>query len=197
MTIRTNNLLTASLFIIILLVTIALYWPGLNSPFIFDDMPNLNPIGKYSDLGTWRDMILFILQGDSGPTGRPVSLASFYLDDSSWKGASATDFKYTNLMIHLLNGVLIFWVSLKTAAYLNFSDTHKHLFALLAAALWLLHPIQINTVLYVVQRMTQLSTLFILTGILCYLHGRELLQKKPKKAWLWLIGGGGLSLLLV
>ncbi len=195
MTTRTNNLLTTSLFTIILLVTVALYWPGLNSPFIFDDIPNLNSMGKYNDLGAWRDMVLFILQGDSGPTGRPVSLASFYLDDINWQGASAADFKYTNLMIHLLNGVLIFWVSLKTAAYLDFSDTHKHLFALLTATLWLLHPVQINTVLYVVQRMTQLSTLFILAGVLCYLHGRELLPQKPEKAWLWLIGGG-LGLLL-
>jgi len=141
-------------------------------------------------------MLLFILQGDSGPTGRPISLASFYLDDISWKGASAADFKYTNLMLHLLNGVLIFWISFKIATYLNLSNANKYTATLLTTALWLLHPVQINTVLYVVQRMTELSALFILAGILCYLYGREILPQKPVKAWLLLIGGGGISLLL-
>ena len=39
--------------------------------------------------------------------------------------------------------------------------------------LWLVNPIQLTTVLYVVQRMTSLSAMFVLLGIIFYLHGRK------------------------
>jgi hypothetical protein len=44
--------------------------------------------------------------------------------------------------------------------------------ALVAAALWLLHPLHVSTVLYVVQRMAQLSSLFTLLGLLVYCRCR-------------------------
>ena len=40
--------------------------------------------------------------------------------------------------------------------------------------LWIVHPIQVSTVLYVVQRMTLLASLFVLLGIVGYLFGRQL-----------------------
>tara|TARA_B110000444_G_scaffold249013_1_gene273587 strand:+ start:1250 stop:1879 length:630 start_codon:yes stop_codon:yes gene_type:complete len=52
---------------------------------------------------------------------------------------------------------------------------------LLAAALWLLHPFNGSTTLYVVQRMAQLMTLFGLSSLLCYLKGRRLVLLNPKQ----------------
>ena len=45
--------------------------------------------------------------------------------------------------------------------------------SLLVAALWLLHPVQLSTVLYVVQRMTLLSAFFTLLGLYLYLRLRR------------------------
>lgn len=192
----THHIIISSLLIGLLIGVIWLYWPGLNSSFIFDDIPNLDTMGLHQNLGLWRDIALYLLQGDSGPTGRPISLLSFYLNDSAWKGANADDFKYTNLMLHALNGVLIFWLSIILSSKISIPTPRRHWLALAATALWLLHPMQVNTVLYVVQRMTELSTLFILTGLLCYLHGRQQLCNNLKQGWWWLILGGGLSLVL-
>ncbi len=196
MTIKTNTLVASLLLFALLGITIAVYWIGLASPFLLDDIPNLQNIGQHNELGMWRDLALYILQGHSGFLGRPLSMASFYLNDQSWPGMSSTDFKYTNLMLHLLNGVLLFWLCLKLLPRLPLPTDWKQWLPLLATAAWLLNPMHINTVLYAVQRMTELGALFTLTGLLCYLQGRDLLQTRPSHGWLWLAGGGGLSLLL-
>ncbi|MBF0179883.1 MAG: hypothetical protein HQM03_07640 [Magnetococcales bacterium] len=45
--------------------------------------------------------------------------------------------------------------------------------AVSASCLWLIHPFNISTTLYIIQRSTQLSTLFLLLAMLVYLHGRR------------------------
>lgn len=52
--------------------------------------------------------------------------------------------------------------------------------AFLTMVVWVVHPLQVSTVLYPVQRMTQLSHLFILMGLNTYLVGRiRLITQKP------------------
>lgn len=187
-----DHLIAAILLTLILIVTFLAFLPGLNSPFIFDDIPNLIGIGSHENLGKWRDFSLYLLEGKSGVLGRPVSLASFYLNDQTWQGMSPEDFKYTNVLLHILNGILLFWLSQRLLPYLPISLPWTHSLPLLVSAAWLLHPMHTNTVLYAVQRMTELSTLFIVIGILCYINGREILSKQPKTSLFLLFGGVGL-----
>ena len=60
-----------------------------------------------------------------------------------------------------------------------FISQHAEWLALGSASLWLLHPFHVSTTLYIIQRMTMLSALFSLLGILVYLKGRECLQTRP------------------
>lgn len=191
-----NNLIAAVLLTLILSFTFLAFFPGLSSPFVFDDIPNLIGIGSHENLGTWRDFALYLLEGKSGILGRPISLASFYLNDQTWQGMSPEDFKYTNVMLHLLNGVLLFWLSQRLLAYLPTQLSWIQSLPFLVAAAWLLHPMHTNTVLYAVQRMTELSALFTLIGILCYLHGREIFSNRPKMGLFLLFGGVGICGLL-
>jgi hypothetical protein len=89
--------------------------------------------------------------------------------------------KYTNLMIHLLCGALLFWLAGRLFAEpLAGVAAHRWWLALLVAALWLLAPMLVSTVLYIVQRMAQLAALFVLAGLLCYVIGRQrLLAHRP------------------
>jgi len=166
---------TAIAIIVLLSVTYFVYEPGLSGPFILDDIPNLSNLANYDALDAgWDRTRLFVFSGDAGPLGRPLSLASFLLDDFAWP-AQAYEFKVTNLQIHLLNGLLVFWLAWLLGS--NFyrwesSNSRSIVFAFFVAALWLLHPLQGSTVLYVIQRMTQLSTLFMLAGILSYAKWR-------------------------
>ena len=156
-----------------LFLTAAVYWPGLSGPMLLDDFENLKPLAdmQAGALG-WRELL-------SGPAfgigGRPLAMLSFL---ANWL-TSAGDLwslKYTNLMIHLLCGTLLFWLAGRLFGEpLAVVAAYRWWLALLVAALWLLAPMQVSTVLYIVQRMAQLATLFVLAGLLCYVIGRQLL----------------------
>jgi tetratricopeptide (TPR) repeat protein len=57
---------------------------------------------------------------------------------------------------------------------------------LLVTGLWLVHPLNLTTVLYIVQRMTSLAALFTVCGLILYVLGRRRM----------LVGKHGLSLIL-
>ena len=88
-------------------LTAICYWPSLDGPFLFDDIPNLEPIGERGGLIAAEQYLEFIATPRSGPLGRPLSLASFTLNAKTWP-ADPRPFRITNLVIHLVNGFLIF-----------------------------------------------------------------------------------------
>ena len=192
---RKNLILTSGFLLAFLMLTFVVYYPGIHGIFGFDDLPNLSPMGKYSDYSFWDRFWLFTLEGRAGPTGRPLSLASFYLNDYSWP-SQAGNFIYTNILIHLLNGILVFWLFLKLSKTLKLSEKQQLVIPVFTSVVWLLHPMQTTTVLYIIQRMTELSATFMLSGLILYLQGREKLFDYKINGLVTLFLGVGLSLLL-
>lgn len=179
------------LFLSLLLATAVFYLPGLSGPFLFDDEPNLSAMGQNGGLINFENFVEFVFSGKSGPTGRPFALASFALNDQSWP-SDPYPFKLTNLLLHLLNGVLIFSLALTLTRLAKLPTYQTSQIALFTTAIWLLHPIQLSPVLLVIQRMTELSTTFTLSGILIYLHGRTRLSENSRTGALIRFIGVGL-----
>lgn len=156
-----------------------LYWQGLQGAFFFDDEANILQFESLKvDALSWLTLSEAWQSGISGPGGRPVAQLSFALNHFFSGGFDPFAFKATNLTIHLLTGILIFL----TARHLLVAP----MIAAATAAWWLLHPIQLTSVLYVVQRMTSLSTLFMLAGFLLHMLGRE---RGGWSGWLMLLVG--------
>ncbi|MDH3694284.1 MAG: hypothetical protein OER96_06920 [Gammaproteobacteria bacterium] len=168
----------------LLAITFAIYWPGLNSDFLLDDFPNLEPLGRAVENDSSTRFKYFILSGSSSFLGRPLSLATFWMNDQAWP-SDAWIFKYTNVLLHLLVGTILVWC-LSLLCLTDKKLTHKNglAIAIITSGMWLLHPLNVSTVLYVVQRMSQLSSLFILLGLLGYLKGRILVIENPVKGYL-------------
>lgn len=177
-----KKILPLSILAIVLTLTALIYWPGLKGGFIFDDYSNLGEMSKYGDLNQWENAKKFIMNGIAGPSGRPISLASFVLTASSWP-VNATPFKIINLFIHLLCGFLLFITLNLTLKSYGYKKQDAIWISLLGSTLWIIHPFFVSTTLYVIQRMTQLAMLFCLLGIMGYLRGRTLLNIKPIKAY--------------
>ncbi|AXQ20978.1 tetratricopeptide repeat protein [Acinetobacter wuhouensis] len=182
-------------FNLIIISVICVYIYGLNGNFLFDDYPNLEPLANSNAVDNWDKAKNFIISGFAGPTGRPISLASFLLDANTWP-TDPYPFKYTNLMIHLLNGVLLSWATLLLLRNYNYKEQQAIWIALIASSIWLLHPSFVSTTLYVVQRMAQLATLFTLIGIVGYLKARLLLVDKPLQAYFYMAVSIGLCTIL-
>jgi tetratricopeptide (TPR) repeat protein len=166
---RNSLFFTRYLFPCLLIITIVIYYPGLNSRFLLDDHYNLAQL----DLIDSQGYIHYVLSGFAGPSGRPLSLFSFVLQYQDWPH-NPFAFKLVNLCIHLVNGILIFFICRLLASELKYGEEYRNAIGILTSALWLLHPMQISTVLYTVQRMTELSALFTLLGIYGYLRIRTL-----------------------
>jgi hypothetical protein len=158
---------------------IAAYYPGLHGPFVFDDTINIvdNPHLALTRLDA-ESLLDAAFSSDSGILKRPLAMATFALNYYLAGGLSdAWPFKLTNLVIHLINAGLIYWlVSLLLIARQKihgpWPEHHHGWIPGLVAAIWALHPMHLTSVLYVVQRMTSLSALFVLAGLIVYLYGR-------------------------
>ncbi|MTI50156.1 MAG: hypothetical protein FH757_00860 [Alcanivorax sp.] len=183
MTDKKYQLIGGLSWILILGIAFLCYLPGLSGPFLFDDFANLDALGSYGGVTSWSTFELYLNSGHSGPTGRPISLISFLVNDFSWP-SSPYSFKYTNVLLHGLNGCLLLLCLLRILRYLDLTDRNILGVAITAAAVWLLHPLFVSTVLYVVQRMAILSTFFVLLGIFGYLVSRSRLRASPGQAYL-------------
>lgn len=146
------------------------YRPGLSGGFLFDDFVNLNAIGATGRVDDWPAFWRFITSGTADPTGRPLSLLTFLIDANAWP-ADARPFLRTNVLLHLVNGVLLFVLLRQLGRHVR--TAHADAAALLGAALWTLHPLFVSTTLYVVQREAMLPATFTLLGLIAWVHGAD------------------------
>ena len=180
----------------ILATTALAYWPGTRGGFLLDDFGNIvdNPSMQVKSLAPGV-LIRAATSSISGPLDRPLAMVSFALNVYV-SGMDSVPMKRTNLAIHLLNGLLVFvLLRLILGVYARErrrpDDPPQHVYdalALAVTAAWLLAPINLTAVLYVVQRMTSLSATFTLAGLVAYVAGRRrLLAGRPRSGAAWLL----------
>lgn len=196
---RATQCLTGVLFLAALAGTYFLYQPGLSGGYLFDDFQNLGALEPLKSNPTLDQLVQFLLHGISSPTGRPVTLASFAMQAHDWPENPA-GFLRVNLLIHLLNGALLFWWLLRLTRLLGMPGPRGAFVALASTVLWLVAPIQVTAVIYIVQRMTELSATFVFLGMLLYLTGRAAALQGSGRAgigWmsLGLVVGTGVGML--
>lgn len=177
--------------IVVFLVCVLAYWPGLAGPFMLDDHGSIGPLGDRGGIKSWETFKAYVFGGIAGPTGRPLALLSFLIDGNDWP-TDPWPFKRTNLVIHLVNGALLGVLTAAILRLLQFDRNSARWIALASTAFWLLHPFLVSTTLYAVQRMAQLSTLFIFAGVASYLYGRSLLATQATRGYLIMSGSIGL-----
>jgi hypothetical protein len=160
-------------FGLILGVTAWLYCQGLGGRWLFDDEPSLDGLAKVTNVDSALD---YVFSGNTGPSGRPLALASFLVNGGDWPD-NPSGFRSVNVGLHLVNAALFAW--------LMFLLSRPHLgsralpVALTAALLWAAHPLLASSVLSVVQRMTLLAATCVLLGLIGYAWGRSKLAERP------------------
>lgn len=168
----------------LLTLTAIAYWPGLTGGFLFDDYPNIvqQPRVHLTELSlqtltqAWQAFSL-------GPFGRPLAMVTFAIDHYFW-GLDPYGYKLSSLLVHLMNAVLVFLL-MRGLGGPRREDAMPLVAAFAIALLWAVHPLQVSTVLYVVQRMEMLSLAFVLMALICYIRGRQA-QMAGGRGWPWL-----------
>lgn len=188
---RTRKWLPWLLLTITVVATAFVYWPGVTGGWVFDDYPNIvdnaaiHIMPEHSTLAPWVNAAI------SSPASflhRPLASITFALNWMADDG-DPWPFKVTNIAIHLINGVLVFCMLralLRLAGWragrlpfpngdetaIRIDEAAATRLALIVSAAWMLLPINLMAVLYVVQRMESLCQVFVLAGLWAYLHGR-------------------------
>lgn len=160
----------------ILVLSFFVFLPGIYGSFFLDDVPNLTTLTTLPSNISIRDALNFAIADGVTISSRPISMLSFALQANAWPDPLA--FKLCNIFIHITNGLLIYLLSTYLIKLFELGNESKHP-ALILTALWLVHPMHLATVHYVVQRMTLLMSFFVLAGLVLYCFGKIRTLNEP------------------
>ena len=184
------------LLVISLALTFLAYQPGVYGDYVFDDMANITQ-NPSLEMKSWDAQSLYeaSMSSYSGMLKRPISMASFAINATATGLKNPLYFKVTNILIHLVNGALVFWLSGLILRQFNQQNSHRiaeadlSVIQLAVTAMWLLHPLNLTSVLYIVQRMTSLAAMFSFAAVGMYIAGRMRLNRQDWRGWLLVLGG--------
>ena len=164
--------LTMNKFFLLVLTCICLviYAGYLHNGFVFDDkvLVEANPLIKSGQLlpNVFKSGIYDYWTGAQpyDRMYRPLQMLSYYLDYNLW-GLKPAGFRFSNILLHLLNSILVFYL-------LNLIFNHR-LLAASSSILFLVHPVHISSVAYISARGDLLSAFFILACCVLFLKFLE------------------------
>lgn len=200
--------------LLIVIIGLIAYSNTLHVPFIFDDTHNIAENSFVTgftwprDISQAKELLWYVLSNN-----RSVGYLSFALN-YAFQGLNVTGYHIVNLAVHIINALLVYWLVVltfktpvfrvysspskaqSTDTFLAMSPEQSSVIALLAALLFVSHPLQTQAVTYIVQRFTSLATLFCLLSLVTYVKfrmnnpevSRETTERRagsPLKSALW------------
>src|SRR5438552_756807 len=171
--------------LVIAFSTFAAFLPTLQNQFVsWDDDKNFLENPHYRGLGwthlrwMWTTHLGHYI---------PLTWMTLGLDYLLW-GMHPLGYHLTNLLLHAANAVVFFFV-VRRLLTLALPSPSEHGYALavssgVAALVFAIHPLRVESVAWVTERRDVLSGLFYLLTILLYLRARE--REERGRAWYWL-----------
>ena len=150
------------------MLTGIVYAPGLSGGLFFDSAKLYQVEEVYREQGSEVELTDL---GFTREYGRIIPQLSFYLNIAAAGGVDPRSIKLTNVVIHFVNALLVFLFASMLLARTQFRE-QRRLLAAAAALLWLISAVNVSGVLYAIQRMNQLATLFSLSALVFYLKVR-------------------------
>ncbi|WP_146093185.1 hypothetical protein [Xanthomonas sp. CFBP 7698] len=176
-------------FITAIILSIAVYWPGLNGPFLMDDGRHLALIQSWQK--GQIDLWAVVAGNDNWLFHRSLAMLTLAAN-VAFGGDTSFSLKLGNLLLHLICSCIAYATLKRMLALDKILCKNFNLFSVLICAIWLLHPLNVSTVLYIVQRMSQIATIFPLLGVWLYIsiRNRMLAGRISEKnaAWILLLG---------
>ena len=145
-------------------LTAATYLPALRNGFIWDDDDHLTQ----NPAMTAPDGLRQIWSSLAVSRYYPLTLTSFWLQRRLW-GLNPLPYHAINISFHAANAVLVFLLLRR----LNVCA------AWAAAALWAVHPVNVESVAWITELKNTQSGLFFFASLLCFLRYDE----QPTRSW--------------
>ncbi len=163
-------------------------------PFQFDDRPNIvnNPDVKIKDL-TW-DRLAQLVRKSYQDNIRVISYLTFALN-YHFGGLNVFGYHLVNVIIHIGSGIFLYWLLILTFNLPSLRETYGAILwsvSLFTSLIFISHPIQTQSVTYIVQRMASMAGMFYLLSMVLYVKGRSSWGKSRFIYW----GGSAFSWVL-
>ena len=150
--------------LVLVVLTLALYWPALHFQFIEYDDPDYVTSNSHVQQGLTIDNLKWALTTSHASNWHPLTWCSHMLDCSLF-GTNAVAHHFTNIILHALNAMLLFLLMQRM--------TGRSWPAFFVAALFAWHPLRVESVAWVSERKDVLSTLFWLLATFAYVRHVE------------------------
>ncbi len=178
------------------LATLLVFLPALGNQFVnWDDEVNLVSNPQFRGLG-W-DQLRWMFSNSLGGHYIPVTWLSFALDYVLW-GMRPAGYHATSVVLHTANAILFYFVARRLLhAAVQADGRSVILGATVAALLFSLHPLRVESVAWATERRDVLMGFFTLLCVLAYLRAVERGGAGAlHRGWQWTaVGLFGLALL--
>ncbi|HEX5226694.1 MAG TPA: tetratricopeptide repeat protein [Bryobacteraceae bacterium] len=146
--------------VVALIAAFEVYWPAMHGPFLLDDtyMTYMRPDAARVHFSGWVHQM------------RPLLFATFWWNYQQSGAGETFGYHVVNLLLHLANTVFIFLAIRKLAGWAGEAEWRCGVLALFAAGLFLLHPLQTESVSYIASRSETLSVFFVLAALVVFLY---------------------------
>ncbi|HUR60314.1 MAG TPA: hypothetical protein VM029_21505, partial [Opitutaceae bacterium] len=141
-----------------------------SAPFVFDDIGSIANNASIRSL--WPPWTALSPPPQMTVSGRPLLNLSFALNYAI-SGTNPWSYHAVNLAIHVGAGLLLFGIVRRTLLLPQFAARTRASAMFIAwsiAALWLLHPLQTESVTYIVQRAESLAALSYLLTLYAFVR---------------------------
>lgn len=159
-----------------------IYFNSLHCPFVFDDIPAIVQNPNIRQLATvWREDEQTEM---ATAVGRPLLRFSLWTNYATG-GLDVFGYHVVNIGLHVLAAWTLFGLTrrlLKSPALLERYGQSAWGLALAIALIWVVHPLQTESVTYIVQRAEILGGLFYLLTLYCLVRGAT-----GRRPWAWYI----------
>jgi tetratricopeptide (TPR) repeat protein len=159
-----DNWRAAWLAAVLALITIAVYLPSLRGGFLWDDDDHLTENPAVNSPEGIRDIWTSLAVSRY----YPLTLSSFWLQNRLW-GLDPLPYRLVTLLLHAANAILLWRLLLR----LRLPG------AWAAAALWAVHPLNVESVAWITELKNTQSGLFFFLGMLCFLR----FEQQPRPRW--------------
>lgn len=164
---KVKLILFSLLLMLTLLITYSNHW---QNDFHFDDahtILNNVYIQKLSNIPLFFQDVSTFSSLPRNASYRPIVSTTLAFDYWAGNGLHPFYFHLSTFILFILQGVLMFFFFLKLLNEVS-SETPNKFISLFAVALYMLHPVQAETINYIIARSDSISTLFVIMGFVAY-----------------------------
>jgi tetratricopeptide (TPR) repeat protein len=152
-----------------LVVVFGVYGPALNGEFVLDDrnLTFMSPDVAARTFSGWLN------------NNRPMLGFSYWINYQQ-SGTEPNAYHVTNVFMHLLTSALVALICARFLTWVKVNGRKRDVLAIFAGALFLLHPLQTESVAYIASRSEVLSVFFCFAAFALFLYHSDGAMRWPR-----------------